>query len=343
MSARREDPLVSRIADTRKSLTAELEKPEQVDEIEKFVRKLELLEGLARARRRRRSILWVTQALALAVITTVLLRFSSLEQVDMSLVAETSAFTFVSGESTRNILPTDVLLTEVTAAGQNIALCTDSKPARPFSCQLALALRLNSLSIHTNSVTAVRQSGSCFEIAMFKGGGSAEVSGLLPIDKKRPKVPNWISESIELHPGQSFSFCPVQETTLHCGGIASLMVGNRLGGTLSEQEDVPALSKASLSLLTTSGVRSFDGADIPHFGGLSNGVAVARLGAPIELSLVGKASRLIVATGAHRSDLMPSKLDWVRGNPGLKTALGLLVALFGALIAVRERWLGELR
>jgi hypothetical protein len=344
LSAKKPDPLRLRIAEAKKLLAAQLEKNEGGAEVEKLVRHLGLLEGLARARRRRRSALWAVGAVAAALITATVLRFWLLDQVDMALVAETRAFVFLNGEATRNILPMSVLLREVTAAGQSIARCTDPERIRPFACKPAATLRLNTVFVHAKTTAAVRQIGSCFEVVVFEGGASADVSALLPADKGQApaEAPRWMIETLDLHPGESFSFCPVEGATLHCSGITSAMVGDRIGGGRSEQEDTPALSKASLSILTTSESATFLGTDIPHLGDLSNGVAVAWLGDPMELSLVGKAKRLTVETGSHRRNLMPSRLDWVRGKPAFKAALTLLAAIFGAVVAVRERWLGEL-
>lgn len=340
MIARKPDPLGQRIASVRKLLEAQLEKDQGAAELKDLADQLELLEGLARARRKRRSILWATGAVAAAVVAVVLLRFSFLDQVDMALVAQTRAFVFHTGDSTENILPASVGLREITAAGQEIARCTDPERPRSFACKPAMALRLNRVLIHARTTAAIRQVGTCFELAVFEGGASADISALQ--SGAPAEAPGWALETPELHPGESFSFCPLEGVTLHCSDITSVMVGDRMDGGLAEQEDTPALSKASLSVLTTSESATFLGTDILHFGGLSNGVAVAWLSVPMELSLVGKAKRLTAETGSHRRDLMPSRLDWVRGKPGLKAALAILAAIFSSVVAVRERWLGEL-
>lgn len=340
MNTKRPDPLGQRIASARQLLAAKLEGEKDTAELEDLVKQLALLEGLARARRRRRSVVWAAGAVAVVLIAAILLRFSFLDQVDMALAAETKAFVFQSGDSTENILPTSVELREVTADGQEIARCTDPETPRSFPCKPAKALRLNRVLIHAKTTAAIRRIGSCFEIAVFEGGASADVAALQP-GGAPAEAPGWTIETPELHPGESFSFCPVEGVTLHCSDITSMMVGDRLGGGLAEQEDTPALSKASLSILTTSESAAFLGTDILHFSDLSNGVAVARLSDPMEISLVGKAKKLTAETGSHRRDLMPSRLDWVRGKPGLKAALALLAAIFSSVVAVRERWLVE--
>jgi hypothetical protein len=339
------DPVRRRIADVRKLLAAQLESDQGTEELEKLTHQLELLEGLARVRRRRRSILWAAGAVAAALIAAALLRFSRLDQVDIALDAETRAFVFFHGEATNNILPTSVLLREVKVDGQQIDLCTDPERLRPFACKPAAALRLNRVDIHTKSTAAVRQVESCFEVEVLEGGASAMFSVLPWADPTRVPAgtPIWrLSETADLHPGESVRFCPLEGATLHCSGITSIMIGDRIGGAPSEQEDAPALSEAGLSLPSTGESETFLGTDILHFGDLSNGVAVVRFSNPLKLSLVGRAKRLTVQTGSHRRNLMPSWLDWVRGKPELKATLALLVTIFGAVVAVRERWLGEL-
>jgi hypothetical protein len=185
----------------------------------------------------------------------------------------------------------------------------------------------------------VRQIGPCFEIAVVEGGARADVLALLP--KEGQASDEWKIETLNLHPRESFSVCPTEGVTLHCSDIKSIMIGDSIGGTRSEQENTPALLRAGLSILTTGESVTFLRTDIPHFADLSNGVAVAWLGDPMKLSLVAKAKRLTVETGSHRRNFMPSRLDWVRGQPALKAALALLAAIFGAVVAVRERWLGE--
>lgn len=337
MSANGPDLLRRRIVEVRRLLTAQLEKGEGADEVEKIVRHLGFLEGLARVRRRRRSALWAVGAVAAALIAATFLRFSSLDQVETALVAETRAFVFLNGGQTANLLSTGVLLREVTAEGQDIALCTDPRKFRPYECKPAAALRLNTVEVYKGATVAVRQIGSCFEVAVFEGGASADVSALPPAGQGR-----WGLEDLEVGPGESFSFCPAEGATLHCRGIASMMVGDRMGSGRADQEDAPALAKASLSIPSVSKSERFLGTEILRFGDLENGVAVARLSVPMELSLVGRAKRLTVETGSHQRDLMPSKLDWLLEAPKLKAALAFLAAILGAVVAVRERWLGEL-
>lgn len=341
MRSKKPDPLRQRIAGVRKLLEAQLEADKGAAELKDLADQLELLEGLARTRRKRRSFRWAMGAVGAGLIAAALLGFSFLDQVEMALVAQTRAFVFHSGDSTENILPASAGLREITAEGQEIARCTDPERLRSFTCKPATALRLNGVFIHARTTAAIRQVGSCFEIAVFEGGASADVSALQP-GGAPAEAPGWKTETPELHPGESFSFCPVEGVTFHCKDITSMTVGDRMGGGLAEQEDTPALSKASLSILTTSDSATFLRTDILHFGDLSNGVAVARLNDPMEISLVGKAKKLTAETGSHPRDLMPSWLDWVRGKPWLKAALALLAGLFSSVVAVRERWLGEL-
>jgi hypothetical protein len=336
------DGLRRRIAGVRAQLAAEIEGGGG-DELEKLVHQLGLLEGLARSRRRRRSIYWATGAVAAALLAALLLRFSLLERVDTALVAETRAFIVRTGPATANVLPRSVLLSEITAPGQDFARCTDPARHSDVGCEPAVTLRLNTISLHAQTTAVIRKAGACVEIEVLDGGAGAAVSALRPAEKgRRPaEAGPWTMASLALHPGESFSFCPLESATLQLRGITSVMVGDRLGGTPAEQEDAPSLAKGSLSILTTSGSTTFRETDIPHLGELVNGVAIAWLGEPMGLSVVGQAKTLTVETGAHRRNLMPSRLDWVRGTPTLKAALAVLAAVFGTVVAVRERWLGE--
>lgn len=337
MSTRSPDLLRQRIGEARKLLAVQLERNEEAAEVEKTAKYLGVLEGLAHGRRRRRSILWVVGAVAVTLTAAILLRFLALERVDVALVAQTRAFVFRNGGESVNVLPVSALLREVTAEGQALALCTDPRKLRPFPCKPEAAVRLNLLEIYRDATVAVRQTGSCFKVAVLEGGAKAEISALAPGGQGR-----WRLETLQMGPGEAFGFCPAEGATLHGRGIVWMMVGDRTGIGLAEQEDAPALSKASLSLPSVVKSEQFLGTEILRFGGLENGVAVARLGRSIDLSLVGKAKRLSVQTGLHGRSLMPSRLDWMLEAPRLKAALGLLAAFLGTVLAVRERWLGEL-
>jgi len=336
MSTPSPDLLRQRITETRKLLDVQLQQNKEAAVVEKTVNYLGVLEDLARGHRRRRSAFWAVGAVVVVLIAVTLLRFSALDRVDMALVAETRAFVFRNGQESVNVLPVGALLREVTAEGQALALCTDPRKLRPFPCKPEAAVRLNRLEVYRDATVAVRQTGSCFEVAVLEGGAKADVTALAPGGQGR-----WRFETLKMGPGESFGFCPTEGATLHGRGIAWMMVGDRTGIGLAEQEDAPALSQASLSLPSVAKSERFLGTEILRFGGLENGVAVARLGSSIDLSLVAKARRLSVQTGLHGRSLMPSQLDRILEAPKLKAALAFLTALLGTLVAVRERWLGE--
>jgi hypothetical protein len=313
----------------------------QDKELEEAVRRLGFLKGLARERRRYRSRAWVVAAVIATLLAAVVLRFTRLGRVDVALAAQTRAFLLVNGPSATNILSGGVPVRQLSWKQAN--WCTEADPARPVTCEAVQALRLNTLYLNPGAQVKVRRAGRCFELHVFDGGARGSTTSLSPAAKGRPTPPGeWYPGQVELGPGDAMSFCPTGEVSLSSEGIVAATIGDRKEGAPAEQRDLAALSKATLTIRDTGQSLELQPTDVLQVGGLSSGVLVARLTDSIELTLVGRAQRVDRMTGSRRDDLMPDRLAWVQGSARLKAVLALLAGIFGAVVAMRDRWLGEI-
>jgi len=343
MRLRRNDILHRKIAALSNLLEEKLRHDAKGDAFERLVHQLDLLESLARRRGRRRSLAWAVGAAAIALAGVIALRFMPLAGADVSLTGDTRAFTLTNGTDSQNILPTGLQLNALALPSAKLARCTDSRQLQPSACDGAASLQLNALWLNSQAVAVVRKAGTCFELEVLAGGASLLLSTRSQPARDAPvDIRSWAPDNLTMGPTDVVKLCPAQEAALECVGLASLMLGDRREVSSAEAEDKPTLSKARLSILDTSQSIDFRRTDVPRFEHLAGGVMIARIRDSIELSLAGRASRIAVETGPHSQDLMPNCLDWVRNSPPLKASLAVLSAVLGALLALRERWLGEL-
>lgn len=344
MRKRQPDVLRARIADARERLAELLVRRAPIAELEALAHELDVLQGLARQGWRRRSLAWAAGGAAIAIMIAVVLHSLLLRKADVALVAKTRAFTIVNGAATSNVLPMSVAAHDVLTSVGSVRhdWCLGTRIPRPPACEPASALRVNALYLNTKATAQARITGSCFEIQMFHGGGEVHLTLVRESAGPPAARPHVDFPTYELGAGDWVRFCPDTEAVIQLDGLASMTVGERWYGALAERQDDPALSQATLSIIDTAQSVELRRTDVPWLGGLSEGVVVARLHDPIEITLVGNATRIGVGTGPHQRSMMPSWLDRLRSGPEFRVALAVLTAILGAAVAFRERLLGEI-
>lgn len=298
---------------------------------------LDLLETMRRRRWRRVSLRWSVAVVAVVIAGAIVLDRMPLGSAEVTLAASTRALTLRSGSETIHLLPAGMPTAAIVAdvSGERSAWCEEASPGKTMRCKEVRNLFLNGLSLNANSEAEVHAIGACVGVTLAEGGGRADITfatATEPDDSPRPTY-----RPLELAAGDGVRVCGGSEVSLHLLGIEYLMIGERTPGGPAEQRNVPALLSGSLSIPGTASVLQLRPTDAPQLGALSRAVLVARAGETLEVSFVGRARRISIATGERQQDAMPTLLDWVRNSPGLKAAVGLLLAIVGAAGALRSR------
>ncbi|HEV7733704.1 MAG TPA: hypothetical protein VGR62_16165 [Candidatus Binatia bacterium] len=312
-------------------------------EVERLARRLELALPLVRDHRRRRSLLWGTIAIAIAIGAASLLNVLRLRRVDVVLSSTARAFVLTNGSETSNILPVSVPLTKVTIPG-NAPKCTKPELHRAGTCDPVSGLRLNTVFVNPSAVVGMRILEECIELDVLSGAASVDLTVFR--DGSGSGADSAVEAShADLQAGASIRLCPAAELVLRANGLSGLLLGDRDAGSgIAERETFPSLLSGTLAIVDTAEELPLQRTDVVRFGEMSSGSLVARARESIEIVFVGhRTGSLVRGTGNDADTLMPSALDWLQRSPRLKAALLLIAAIVGAAIAVRRYWLDEAR
>jgi hypothetical protein len=337
MSSRRVRTLHRRLTRAGQCLSEAVESGLPLETLELHEKRRDLLEGMLRRVRRRRSLAWIAVAVAVALLAAVVLQYGfHLRRTRVVLNAETGAFTFENGPNQLPLNPSTIHATEIITSVPPIRWCTSRDPRRQIACEIVQSPRLNALLVNSRAVATVRTSGSCFELTVSRGTVQAIATAFEPGEPPMPR-----SKSATLTPGHSIRTCSERPAVLQLNGIPAVTVADQSGGAIAETVSLPALIRGTLFLADVNKAIELRRTDVPRLRQLTDSMLVARLRDSIELSVLADAAEITIDSRRSQS-AMPSWLQWLASNPGLQGAVAIAGAIVAAAFAARERLLEEM-
>lgn len=336
--------LHQQITKVRQRLAGAIAVDRPTPELEDLRKRLDLLAGIQRRRRRRQSLAWSAVVISTAVLVAVVLGYAvHLRRVSVVLTATANAFTFVNGPNQLLFNPASIKVGKVTSSLPGVrGYCVECAGERNAGADAVESLRLNALLINPRAVATLRASGRCFEVAVVEGSVEAMITAFAMQPPGRTAGhPIPTRQTLRLTPGHFVHACAEDEPLLQLKGITAITVGDQTGVAAAERQTYPSLLSGTLFLADTSRAIELRRTDVPYLGGLQDSNVVARARDHIELTAFANASAITVDTIREES-VMPSWLEWLRSNPAIQGGLAALAAIVAGAFALRQRLLDEI-